>query len=329
MKIIEYIKEMQKRWKRLLILVFTVALTQCIALDGVEQPSSGVAGEELTVIVRPKINPHPQAGQENNVRLVIGFLAPRNWAAAQNTTMTYTSNRGNGTMSLVSQGARPAGSSLEWPAAMMVSAGIGGNLVKDLVWVAFWSDQTYNISQGSAQINAEVTIKTKPGMQNMIVQLGYFVASTNLAITDANAWDVIFPEPFEVTGGEDPFIDYTSPQLTAIEPLRNTDNDIITLTFDGSIVPTPLDEAEEVFLCATGYTADDTAFEICGQTEKSKMRSIGDRQWQIDLWPRQYFDLPEGQSLQRMEYSFTDSAGDSTVIDEGSGMPFIYMFGCE
>lgn len=306
-----------------------VILTQCIGIGGLDQPVTGVAGEEVTIIFRPKITPNSAAGVESSVRLVVGFLAPKGWKAAENTTMTYTSNMGNGTMSRVPVGSTPRESSLQWPAAMMDKAGIGGNLIKDMEWVAFWTDQAYNIGGSSPIIDINVTIKTKPGPQNMKVQLGYFTASTTLNINNASQWAVIFGDPFEVTDGEGPFIDYTSPQLAAVEPLTNTDNDFVTITFDGSIISTALDDAEEVFFCATGYTADNTAFEVCTPTDKSKMRSIGEKQWQIDFWPRHFFGVPDGQTLERIEYSFKDITGDKTVVDEGSGMPFLYQFGCE
>src|SRR3546814_1909905 len=95
---------------------------------------------------------------------------------------------------------------------MMEKAGIGGKLIKDMEWGAFWTDQTYNIGGSSPVIDINVTIKTIPGPQNMKVQLGYFVASTTLHINNASQWSVVFGEPFEVTGGDDPFIDYTSPR---------------------------------------------------------------------------------------------------------------------
>src|SRR3546814_653515 len=177
------------------------------------------------MVFKPEITPNPNAGVEANVRLVVGFLAPKCWNAGANTIMSYTSNMGNGTMSRVPAGRTPAQSSLEWPAAMMEKAGIGGNLIKDMEWVAFWTDQTYNIGGSSPVIDINVTIKTIPGPQNMKVQLGYFVASTTLHINNASQWSVVFGEPFEVTGGDDPFIDYTSPQLAAIDPLKNTDKD--------------------------------------------------------------------------------------------------------
>lgn len=329
MKITAYITNACRQWKRLLMLGGILILSQCIGIGGLDQPATGKAGEEVTIVFRPKITPNSAAGVESSVRLVVGFLVPKGWKAAENTTMTYTSNMGNGTMSRVPAGSTPRESSLPWTAAMMDKAGIGGNLIKDMEWVAFWTDQTYDIGGSSPIIDINVTIKTKPGPQNMRVQLGYFTASTTLNINSASQWAVIFGEPFEVTDGDGPLIDYTSPQLATIDPLKNTDNDFLTLTFDGSIIPTSLDDAEEVFLCATGYTTDDTAIEVCTPADKSKMRSVGDKQWQIDLWPRQYFGLSEDQVLQRMEYSFQDITGDSTVVDEGSGMPFVYLFGCD
>src|SRR3546814_13207654 len=105
------------------------------------------------MVFKPEITPNPNAGVEANVRLVVGFLAPKGWNAGANTIMSYTSNMGNGTMSRVPAGRTPAQSSLEWPAAMMEKAGIGGNLIKDMEWVAFWTDQTYNIGGSSPVID--------------------------------------------------------------------------------------------------------------------------------------------------------------------------------
>src|SRR3546814_17348451 len=111
-----------------------ILLTQCIGNIGVEQPLTGVSGEEVTIVFKPKITPNPNAGVEANVRLVVGVLAPKGWNAGANTIMSYNSNMGNGTMSRVPAGRTPAQSGLERPAAMMGKDGIGGKVHTDIDW---------------------------------------------------------------------------------------------------------------------------------------------------------------------------------------------------
>src|SRR5690606_41502519 len=104
MKIAACITIACRQSKRLLMLGGILILSQCIGIGGLDQPAPGKAGEEVTIVLRPKITPNSAAGVESSVRLVVGFLAPKGWKAAENTTMTYTSNLGNGNMSRVPPG---------------------------------------------------------------------------------------------------------------------------------------------------------------------------------------------------------------------------------
>src|ERR1700754_5238568 len=147
------------------IALFLLLLAGCVFLDGVEQPGSATAGEEMTIIMHNRID--VADGGRSNVRLIIGFLAPKSWLAAANSTITYTTTSfGDGKMVQVPLSVI-ANNGQNWPAALKTRFGMGGNfMTDDLEWVVFWTEQAYNVPQGVKE-NIDVTIVTKPGPENM------------------------------------------------------------------------------------------------------------------------------------------------------------------
>lgn len=318
-------KMIRKYWVLGAVSVFCMVLAGCIYLDGVNQPDSITAGDVLTATMNVRIN---AIKDETETRLVVGFLAPKKWNAAENTTVSYTSNVGNGTMSLVPKGSQPAGSGgADWPTTINNKAGIGNNKIRDLEWVVFWSDQAYNVSNGT-NINAQVKIMATTGGQDVVVELGYFVASTKEDINGGNTYGVQFAR-LETTGGTGPQINFLVPQLSVANPTQNLDNEFLTLSFDGSIIPTDLTDAPQVYLCATAYTNDNQAITICGDEQKTKMTNTDRDKWRIDFWPRKHFNVSENQTIVRMEYYFSNAAGDKLVKQPDTGDPFKYEFACQ
>ncbi|WEK34092.1 MAG: DUF4961 domain-containing protein [Candidatus Pseudobacter hemicellulosilyticus] len=309
----------------LLMLVITLVVAACIEIRGLEQPSSVKAGDTLTVVVKAWMDPyydHPQS------RLIIGFLCPTSWNARNNMRMYYTSNNGNGTMSPVAANATPRGSSEVWAEAIQQRIGIGGNYINDLEWIVFQSDKAYDMSD-LPEINANVTIKVKVGPENLRVKLGYFSASSMMELSEPKFYGKWFSDCFEVTDGEGELIDFCSPQISNVQPSSATDNDIITFKFDEDAITTGLSGAQAVYLCAKAYTTNNEVIEVCSQAAASSLTSIGGQKWQLDIWPRQYFNLQDNQQLERLEFYYTDATGTIKVLKQGdTGDPFSFRFGC-
>lgn len=323
--LIKLINYPRKYWKYSVLMIFVLLLTQCIDIDSVDQPATIQAGDVLTTTVHVHIK---AAAAGTGARLVIGFLAPKKWNAASNTTMSYTSNYGDGTMSLAAAGSKPAGSNMDWPTTIRSKSGIGKNKIRDLEWVVFWSDKTYNIVNGD-NVYAAVKIETKTGPQNVIVDLGYFAASTTEDINgSSNPYGVKFAT-LETTGGIEPVVNFLVPQLALVDPLQNLDNEFTTITFDGSLIPNNLTGASQVYLCATAYTNDHQTITVCDQKDKEKMTNLSRDKWRIDIWPRDYFNVSEGQSIDSMKYYFINEAGDVTVKQPTTDLPFKYVFTCQ
>lgn len=306
-------------------------LAGCVFLDGVDQPTSTKAGEDLTITMHNRID--VADGGRSNVRLIIGFLAPKSWAAAANSTITYTTNSyGNGKMVLVPSSISPGGGKT-WPEALKDRFGMGGNFRTDeLEWVVFWTEQAYNVPQGVKE-TIDVKIVTKPGPQNMQFKTGYFLGTSSEGLSDVfgsnNVYKCQFKDCFSVTDGQGDLIDFCNPQIAAVTPGMATDNDFLTLSFDPDVVSTPLNGVGSIYLCAKGYTTDGQVLDACAQTDAAKLKKYTGNKSAITLWPRAYFNMQEGQVLEKIEYFFTDATGTIKVGYSNTANPFVYTFKCQ
>ncbi|SEW53750.1 DUF4961 domain-containing protein [Chitinophaga arvensicola] len=313
------------------IILFLLLLAGCVFLDGVDQPSSAKAGEEMTITMHNRLD--VADGGRSNVRLIIGFLAPKSWAAAASAKITYTTTSyGNGKMVPVPASVN-AGGGLTWPAALKNRFGMGGNyMTDDLEWVVFWTEQAYNVPQG-VKDKIDVTMVIKPGPENIQFKTGYFLGTSSEGLSDVfganNVYKCQFKDCFSITGGQGDVIDFCNPQLSAITPGVATDNDFLTLSFDPEVVPTALNGVGNIYFCAKGYTNDGQVLDACVQTDDSKLKSYTGKKSAITIWPRAYFKMQDGQTLTKIEYFFTDATGTVKVGFGNTSAPFVYTFKCQ
>ena len=313
------------------IILFLLLLAGCVFLDGVDQPSAAKAGEEMTITMHNRVD--VADGGRTNVRLIIGFLAPKSWAAAASAVITYTTTSyGNGKMVPIPSSV-VAGGGQSWPAALKARFGMGGNyMTDDLEWVVFWTEQAYNVPQG-VKDNIDVTMVIKPGPENMQFKTGYFLGTSSDGLSDVfgsnNVYKCLFKDCFSITDGEGDLIDFCNPQIAAVTPGVATDNDFLTLSFDPDIVQTALNGVGSIYLCAKGYTNDGQVLEVCTQTEDAKLKSYTGNKSAITIWPRAYFNMQDGQTLEKIEYFFTDATGTVKVGFSNTAAPFVYTFKCQ
>ena len=318
------------------LLIFGVAIgvlfikAECMFTPTLQQPLSANAGETIAIKLTGRFNkgtPDP-----SDHRLVVGFLAPKNWNAGSNTTMTYTSDVGNGVLTQVPANVRPNNDAQFpfYPQALKDTyKSRDPNLIDDNEWVVFWSDvRTYNQGQN---VNFTVTINTKVGTETLLAKLGYYLGGTNDGSWNAsdNA-KVIFSDCFQVMNGVGDGLDYCNKPLAAISPLRGVDNDLLTLSYDNDLFTTELNNESEIYLCFKGYTDSGQELDYCVKNESTKMLAKEQKRFVKTFWPRKLFNLAAGQKLARIEYFLTDHAGTKKAGFGGStSIPFIYRFNCD
>lgn len=300
----------------------------------VDQPSETDAGSNLTVTVNCKID---AAGTNLGKTLVVGFLVPKSWNAAQHTSVFYTCipmGANNEKMSLMPVSEKETTSQIPWADALMQDKryALMGNIVNDMEWVVFRSTKTYDIN---SSISFEVKLVTKTGAQNMLVNLGYFIGNTSNGL-EAPGNDKFHDGRYArltVTNGTGDLIDFVNPQIAMMELAKATDNDIQTIFYDGDLVETPLSSESKIYLCAKAYTATGEVIERCGKTEDFAFKPTpGINKFRFDFWPRSFFGLHQNQTIQRMEYFLTDATGTKKIGYGGNTTddePFRFTFNCE
>lgn len=321
-------------WKFCAFITLAILLTCCgEEIQSVEQPGTAVAGSTIAVKVTVNI---PTASNGGPDYLVLGILVPKGWNARQNTTISYTSPAGDGIMTVIPESTLPKnGNGLTWTAYMKKTFKIAGNLIDDMEWVPFQTSKAY--SHDGTTLSGVLNIKMKVGADgnNTLCKMAYVITDTGNGFT-SNEFGTYYSEKviddcFSVTGGSGDLIDFCNPQLTIVDPPKSQDNDLITMTFDGTVASTQLDNEPEVYLCATAYTNDGKTINVCEQTDKTKLTqtSAVSKRYQLTLWPRSFFGLTDAQTIVKMEYFLKNKAGDKEVGYGNTASPFVYTFKCQ
>lgn len=307
-------------------LVVIVIVSCSMTIESVDQPSTINGGETLQATLRVKIT----TNQSQTSKFMIAILVPKMWNARQKATLTFTSDITSGPqkMTAIPVGTpAPQAQGLDWPAKLAATIGNGGNLINDWEWVAYYSDADYTIA-GNVEVWATVSVSIPTTADNISFKMGYAAANSTDGLSGTDRYGSFFPGCLRVNGTGD-LIDFCNPQLSAVEPRTSLDNDIITINFDGGVTANPLDNASEVYLCASGITKDGETLDACAANAKTKLVTLGAGRFRIDLWPREFFAVPAGKTLERLEYFFTNADGSIKVGYGGGTSPFIYTFNCK
>ena len=119
-------------------------------------------------------------------------------------------------------------------------------------------------------------------------------------LSDANSgyYTSLFGDCMQVASADASDIqDFCNPQIGTSDPSSATENDIITITYNGSLDTSALKNQTDIYFCAKGYTTDGAVIDMCQQTDATKLTPSGLQQWRIDFWPKKLFNLQSGQSL--------------------------------
>ena len=329
-----YIFKINNGWKAAipLILILLLAMFSCIYLDSIVYEPTVKAGEKATFTMKIRVEPAEGA---NDDRLVIGYLVPKLWNAAANTKVTYTSSLYPGsvrTMSLIPAGTLPKnGGGLTWDAALRDKYGYGPNVLDDMEWLVYWSDDVESVTVRE-NFTVDVKIETKTSPENMKVKLGFFVNHTNDGLgTSQDHYKVLYTDCFEVVDGEGIVVDFCEPHFNLFQPSYVTKDDIVTIKFQGGIGANALDNTDEVYLCATAYTDAGNAYSITDRREGSKMmkESLGSSTFSLTFWLGDYFNIPEDELATRIEYYFSNKDGSAWVKEiAGDGTETLFVTPC-
>lgn len=297
-------------------LVSILVFFSCVYLDGVEYNPTVKAGELATFTMKVRVE---SAATVNDDRLIVAFLVPKIWKAAQNTKVTLISTLypdSERKMSLIPAGTLPKnGGGLTWEAALRNKYGFGPNVLDDMEWLVYWSDDIETVYLRE-NFSANVKIVTRTGPENMKVKLGFFVNHTDDGLGgDDKHYKVAYTDCFQVTDGSGITMDFCEPHFNMFQPLNATKDDIVTIKFQGGIAPNALDGVDDVYLCATAYTNTGKAYTVADKGDISKMKkdTHNNKTFSLSIWMGDYFKIPQEESITRIEYYFSNKDGSKIV----------------
>lgn len=319
--------------KKLYLLIFIVfaalIITACVStITIISQQSLVIPGDTAHMVVALQWS---ATNYDRNDRQVVGICVPKSWNAAHNTTMTYTSDVGNGNMVLIPDGITDPATKLPYAQALTKKFGIGPNYINDMEWVVFWTDVKLSVANQST-VNGKIYINIKTSGDYLSFKPGYAMCEDEDGLSDANSgyYTSIFGTCMDVVGsGTDDVQDFCNPQIGIGDPANATENDIVTIKYNASLDTSILKNEQNVYFCAKAFTSTGDSITVCQQDEKSKLTKSGIQEFRIDFWPKKFFNLANGKTLTRIEYYFTNQGGNVRTGYGNSTAPFKYNFRCK
>jgi hypothetical protein len=296
------------------LLSTAIIFASCVYLDSIQYESTLTANEDATFTVTM----HIQSAEARTARLIFSFLVPKSWNTAAHATVTYTDTYDEGvlkTMSLVPLETSPKNQpGMTWDTALKNKYGVGPNVLDDMEWVTFQSDEVYTVANGDNQ-TATIQIVTKVGEENMRVKLGFFINYTDDGLGGSvDHYKVSYSDCIEVVDGDESlYVDFCEAHFNAFQPSGATKDDIVTVRFQGDIDVNELDVTDEIYLCAKALTNTFQEYAVTERSAKTRMMNEQGRTFSLTFWAADYFGIPENEEILRVEYYFTNKDGSLSV----------------
>lgn len=321
------------RFKIYLLLFIAFAgliITACVStLTIVSQDATVVPGDSVHMVIGLQWT---QINYNRNDRQVVAICVPKAWNAAQNTTMSYKSDVGDGKFVLIPEGITEPATKLSYAAAMLKKFGIGPNYISDMEWIVFWTDNKLSVANQTT-VNGKISVSIKTSTDYLSFRPGYAMCEDEDGLSDANSgyYQSQFGSCMEVIGSDpdEDVADFCNPQIGIGEPSSATENDIITIKYNGNLDTSGLKNQANIYFCAKAFTNAGDSIEICQPSAKTKLTNYDLQQWRIDFWPKKFFNLQNGTTLKEIRYYFTDQTGNIKTGYGNTKEAFKYKFKCK
>jgi hypothetical protein len=195
-------------------------------------------------------------------------------------------------------------------------------------WVVYESSHSF-VADGSnddlyANIDGVVTITLKTGSENMRVNLAYTYCGKTYGFGSEEypGEGVIASKVMEIGDMENDMVDYTAAPAVSTTPSAFGWGDIFAVNFREQ--NSSLKDTEAVYLQAKVVYDGGLERTVYGATDKNLMENTEGDLWQKYIYPLDYFDLPAGTQIERVEVYMTDATQTVTVKDPAA-MDFIIL----
>lgn len=302
-----------------LLTATTFTLSGCFDIVEVDQPTTVNANSLFTA----KIKVHIQCIKDyKNAHFIFAYLVPKEISGAQNATISYTSNIGNGTMNRMIDQGKLINSSKTWSGFLLNKYGIQNNVLNDMVWIVYQTKEKYAVYGKQKDIHGTISLSYQIGNSNIIYKPSYVIANDVDGFGSNNT--LFNSDRVIIKNRQGNIKNYCLPQLVSIVPLKGTIKENLTITFNANACQNLLAKSNVVYLKSIAYTKNNKSIKIDNRKISSKLIPAGNNNWRITINPTKYYDLHE-EKLDRITFSFVNE-NNEVLYQDNLKRPFLYQY---
>ena len=337
-------KSMRKYMQLLLLLVVPFFVITCMTIEDVIHPDDAQVDSDINISVKIKI----VAETDGNSKLAFGILVPKSWNVANNATLTLSTTAAfagntvtNEPMVLVGAGEKNPSDALPWASSFQSKIGILDN-TGPVEWVVFKSATTFQINDTNPdqnEVNGTVNIKLHTGPRAIKFYMGYTFCGEAFGFNNEKYPDdyVKVAKVLEVTGGDEPMMDFTADPAISFVPATFGFGDIFSIRYnepnyvtEGGLKGGDAYLAGKVIYEENGVEKEKIVDETSSKTLMEPLGDLGQvTSFQKYIYPKDFFDLPKDVVILSMQVHFTNKDKSVVILDNETNDDFVVEETCE
>ena len=267
---------------------------------------------------------------------------------ANNATLTLTTAAGfaanvvtNEPMVLVGSGEKNPSDALPWASSFQSKIGVLEN-TGPVEWVVFKSATTFQINDqvaGQKEVTGTVNIKLHTGARAIKFFMGYTFCGEAFGFNSEKYPDdyVKASKVLEVTGGDEPMMDFTADPAISFVPATFGFGDIFSIKYNepNYVTEGGLKGGEAYLVGKVTYEEHGVQKEktIDETSSKTLMEELGDMgqvtSWQKYIYPKEFFGLPTNAVILNIQVHFTNKDKSISILDNETNSDFVVEKTCE
>lgn len=337
-------KLMKKYMHLLLLSAVSFLVITCMTIEDVIHPDDAQVNSDINISVKIKI----AAETDGNSKLAFAILVPKSWNVSKNASLFLSTTAGfaanavtNEPMVLVGAGEKNPSDGLPWASSFQSKIGVLEN-TGPVEWVVFKSATTFQINDknpGQGVIDGTVNIKLHTGERAVKFYMGYTFCGEAFGFHNEK-----YPKDFvkaskilEVTGGDEPMMDFTADPAISFVPATFGFGDIFSIRYnepnyvtEGGLKGGEAYLGGKVVYEENGVQKEKTVDET---SSKTLMEALGDMgqvtTWQKYIYPKDFFDLPKDAVILSIQVRFTNKDKSVVILNNETNGDFAVEETCE
>lgn len=331
-----------KYYLSLLGLIFLVVT--CMTIEEIIHPDNAQVDSDIDIAVKIKI----VAETDGNSKLAFGILMPKAWNVKDNAIVTLSTVAGftgnsvtNEPMILMKATDTNPTDGMPWAASFQSRFGVLDN-TGPVEWVVFKSATTFQINDNipdQKTVEGTVNIKLHTGPRAIKFYAGYTFLGEAFGFHNEKypGEDVVEAKILEVTGGDEPQMDFTADPAISFVPATFGFGDIFSIRYnepnyvtEGGLKEGDVHLYAKALYMEGGVEKEKIVDEI---SAKTLMESLGDlgavTAFQKYIYPKEFFGLPNDVEITGIQVHFTNKEKSIIILDNETESDFVITETCE